>query len=162
MSAVITFACFCGGLAQMVAGTLELIKGNSFSGTAFFSFGAFWMAFFTQNILVDFTTQLNSPPFVPATHFHVGQTLMMALWALFTAGFFVPTLRKNGCLVTVFGTLTLTYALLAGAQWSSACATAAGYVGMVCGVSAIYTAFAELWQETLGVTMPGMRPVRWI
>ena len=126
------------------------------------SFGTFWMAFFTQNVLVGFTAQTPVPPFVPATNYHVGQTLMMALWAVFTAGFFLPALRKNACLITVFGTLSLTYALLAGGQWSSACATAASYVGLLCGASAIYTAFAELWQESLGVTMPGLRPVRLI
>lgn len=64
--------------------------------------------------------------------------------------------------MTVFGTLTITFFLLAGAQWSKPCGTAAGYVGLVCGASAIYTAFAEIWHENLGIMAPGLRPVRFI
>jgi hypothetical protein len=118
----------------------------------------------------------------------------------------VPTLRKNSALMTVFGTLTVTFFLLAGGQWSATCMQAAGYVGFVCGCSAIYTggdegwqdcvaahrtctrrcstgqalqrrahslpcctlltpaatAFAEIYEESLGISMPGLRPVRFI
>jgi succinate-acetate transporter protein len=38
----------------------------------------------------------------------------------------------------------------------------AGYVGLVCGCSAIYTALAEVWEEGLGIRMPGLAPVRFI
>lgn len=86
----------------------------------------------------------------------------MAWWSLFTFCFFMPTLRKNGCLMTVFGTLTITFALLAGGQWSPRCLKAAGYVGFICGCSAIYTAAAEIWHENLGFMAPGLRPVRFI
>ncbi|KAF8063821.1 satP [Scenedesmus sp. PABB004] len=162
ISSVITYACFYGGFGQMVAGVFELIKGNTFAGTAFFSYGAFWLAFFTLNLLARSHAADPVPPFLAPPAFRVGQTLIFALWGFFTLGFFVPTLRKNGCLMTVFGSLTLTFFLLAGAQWSHACALAAGYVGFACGLSAIYTAFAELWHESLGVMAPGLRPVRFI
>jgi succinate-acetate transporter protein len=36
---IICYAMAYGGFAQMVAGVLELIKGNTFAGTAFFSYG---------------------------------------------------------------------------------------------------------------------------
>jgi len=95
-------------------------------------------------------------------HFQVGETLIMVLWGLFTTAFFVPTLRKNGCLMFVFGSLSVTFFLLAGGQWSKACLQAAGYVGFVCGCSAIYTAFAEIYEESLGIVAPGLKPVRFI
>ena len=82
--------------------------------------------------------------------------------AILTAGFFVVTLRKNGGLMTVFSTLVLTFLLLAGGQHNQQCATAAGYVGFLCGTSAIYTAFGELYHEELGITLPGIAPVRYI
>jgi succinate-acetate transporter protein len=65
-------------------------------------------------------------------------------------------------LSAVFSTLTITFWLLAGGVWSPPCNHAAGYVGLFCGASAIYTAFAELWHENLGIMMPGLRPVRFI
>lgn len=139
----------------------QLVKGNTFAGTAFFSYGAFWMAFFVMKYLIKTTAALGGTA-AYSGHFQVGETLIMALWGVFTSLFFVPTLRKNGCLMFVFGSLTATFFLLAGGQWSKPCLTAAGYVGFVCGCSAIYTAFAEIWQESLGFNMPGLRPVRFI
>jgi succinate-acetate transporter protein len=145
---------------------LQLIKGNTFAGTAFFSYGAFWMAFFTNNVLTRSAAAAvapgGSPAFLGAAHFHVGSTLIYALWGLFTFCFFVPTLRKNGCLMTVFGSLTITFFLLAGGVWNKQVQHAAGYVGLFCGASAIYTAFAEIWHESVGIMAPGLRPVRFI
>jgi hypothetical protein len=56
----------------------------------------------------------------------------------------------------------ITFILLAGGVWSRACLTAAGYIGFLCGSTAIYTAFAELWQDQLGITLPGLSPIRLI
>jgi succinate-acetate transporter protein len=122
------------------------------------------VAFFVTKYLAATSTLLtgSAAGFPSAAKYQVGETLIMAFWSLFTFCFFVPTLRKNGCLMTVFGTLTLTFALLAGGQWSARCNTAAGYVGFLCGCSAIYTAVAEIWHEDLGIMMPGLRPVRFI
>lgn len=104
------------------------------------------------------------------THTHAQATSLVDLMCtlLFRAaarplqGFFIPTLRRNHCLMTVFGTLTITFFLLAGGQWSENTEKAAGYFGFVCGCSAIYTAVAEIWEETLGLNMPGLAPVRYI
>lgn len=138
----------------------QLIKGNTFAGTAFFSYGAFWCAFFLMKYLIKTTATLGAAAY--SGHFQVGETLIMVLWGVFTSAFFVPTLRKNSCLMFVFGSLALTFFLLAGGQWSKPCLQAAGYFGFVCGCSAIYTAFAEIWQEALGFNMPGLAPVRFI
>ncbi len=37
------YALFYGGFGQLVAGVLELIRGAVFAGTAFSSYGCFWM-----------------------------------------------------------------------------------------------------------------------
>jgi hypothetical protein len=47
---------------------------------------------------------------------------------------------------TIFSTLTITFALLAGGNYSHACKLAAGYFGIFCGSSAIYAALAMLYQ----------------
>ncbi len=77
-------------------------------------------------------------------------------------GFFIVTLRKNGCLMTIFSTLVITFSLLAGGMWDERCEKAAGYFGFFCGSSAIYAAFAFLYKIELGHTLPGVRPVAWI
>lgn len=156
IATVISYACFYGGFGQMVAGVLELIKGNTFAGTAFFSYGAFWMAFFLGKLLAAQKLAAAS------SEFKVAETLFLCLWGVFTTLFFIPTLRKNLCLMTVFGSLATTFFLLAGGVWSTRCNMAAGYVGFVCGCSAIYTAFAEIWEENLKINMPGLRPVAFI
>jgi succinate-acetate transporter protein len=122
-----------------------MVKGNTFAATAFFSYGAFWMAWYVAQFVVKTAAVTGAvPAFTGAKTFPVGETLIMSLWGVFTFLFWIPTLRKNGCLCTVFGSLWVTFFLLAGGQWSAGCNQAAGYVGFLCGCSAIYTAFAEV------------------
>lgn len=64
--------------------------------------------------------------------------------------------------MTIFSTLVITFALLAGGVWNERCAEAAGYTGFFCGASAIYAAFAFLYKIELGIMLPGARPVAWI
>src|SRR3954452_4332054 len=42
---VFGLAFFYGGLAQMLAGMWEFVKGNTFGAVAFTSYGAFWLSF---------------------------------------------------------------------------------------------------------------------
>ncbi|GFR45947.1 hypothetical protein Agub_g7413 [Astrephomene gubernaculifera] len=149
---VFCYALFYGGFGQFVAGVLELIKGNTFGGTAFASYGAFWMGWFLLEYLMK-----SDPAHYPTAQ--TGKTLWCSLWAFLTFGFFIVTLRKNGCLITVFSTLVITFALLAGGLWSGNTDHAAGYWGLFCGASAIYSAFAFLYKIELGVVLPGVRPV---
>ncbi|KAG1675985.1 hypothetical protein FOA52_014229 [Chlamydomonas sp. UWO 241] len=132
---VIAYAMFYGGLAQFIAGILELIKGSTFAGTAFMSYGAFWMGWFL---------------------------LELALWGVLTSGFFVVTLRKNFGLMYVFSSLAITFFMLAGGVYSHNTTKAAGYVGFSCGSAAIYTALAMLYQDELGITLPFISPVHFI
>jgi succinate-acetate transporter protein len=157
-SNVLCYAVFYGGFAQMVAGVLELVKGNTFAGTAFFSYGSFWLAFALLKLLIA----ADPSKFSGAASYPVGETLFLAAWGVLTSAFFVVTLRKNGALVVVFGSLALTFFLLAGGVWSPVVNTVGGYVGFFCGCSAIYTAVAEIYHEALGLSLPGLRPVRFI
>lgn len=151
---VMSYAMFYGGLGQLVAGILELIKGNTFAGTAFSSYGCFWMGWFLIKLLAA-DKLIN-------TSFQTGETLYCALWATLTACFFVVTLRKNVCLQTIFSTLVITFSLLAGGQWNANCAQAAGYFGFFCGASAIYAAIAFLYEDELGFKLPGVAPTNFI
>lgn len=66
-----------------------------------------------------------------------GDTLWLALWGVLTLCFFVVTLRKNGCLQTIFCSLFVTFFLLAGGNYSHSCKYAAGYIGFFCGSSTV-------------------------
>jgi succinate-acetate transporter protein len=151
---VMAFAVCYGGIVQMVAGIFEFLKGNTFAGTAFLTYGAFWMSYF----VTSFLEKTNPSTF--SGSFSVGKTLYLCLWGVLSFGLFIPTLRKNVCLMFTFGTLTATFFLLAGGVWNGHVHIAAGYLGFVCGCSALYTAFAILYQETLGIKVPGMQPVK--
>ncbi|GLC50388.1 hypothetical protein PLESTB_000373600 [Pleodorina starrii] len=152
---VFCYAMFAGGFGQFFAGILELIKGNTFGGTAFSSYGAFWMGWF----LIEYLTTTRPDIFLPA---RTGKTLLCGMWGFLALGFSVVTLRKNVCLVTTFCSLALTFWLLAGGVWNARCNQAAGYIGFFCGSSAIYTAFAFLYDAETGHKLPGVRPVNFL
>ncbi len=73
----------------------QLIKGNTFGGTAFASYGAFWMGWF----LLEYLSWTNKAMFPGVQS---GKSLWCGLWAVLTFGFFIVTCRKNGCLMTIF------------------------------------------------------------
>lgn len=136
-----------GGAAQVIAGILEFKKGNTFGLTAFTSYGFFWISLVAL-ILMPKMGLAEAP-----SHAFMGCYLTM--WGIFTAFMFVGTLRGNRTLQFVFASLTLLFALLAIRDFSGSVliGTIAGYVGLVCGFSAIYLAMAEVINEQFGRTV---------
>ena len=67
-------------------------------------------------------------------------------WGFFTFCMFIGTLKLNRALQTVFLTLTAIFLLLAIRDWtgSEVVGKIAGWEGIVCGLSAIYAASADL------------------
>ena len=141
---ILAMGIFYGGLAQVIAGILEFRKGNTFSMVAFTSFGLFWISLVT--ILLFPKMGLASAPD------GVSMAAYLAMWGLFTAYMFVATLNKNRAIQFVFGSLVILFALLAIADFTGIAwvKTLAGYEGIICGLSAIYLAFAEVVNETYG------------
>jgi succinate-acetate transporter protein len=143
-SIVIAMGIFYGGLAQVIAGILEYRKGNTFGVTAFTSYGFFWMSL--VGIWVFPTLGWTEAP----PHGFMGWFL--AMWGIFTFFMFIGTLKANKVLQFVFLSLTVLFALLALRDWtgSAAIGTIAGWIGIVCGGSAIYLAMAEVLAEAHG------------
>jgi succinate-acetate transporter protein len=77
------------------------------------------------------------------------------MWGLFTAVLFIGTLKANRALQIVFASLALLFFLLALGEitGSAAIKTLAGYEGIFCGLSAIYTGLAlvlnEMYRKTV-------------
>ena len=94
-----------GGAAQIIAGTMEWRKGNTFATTAFLSYGLFWFSLVTLIILPKLGWASPSNDTAMAAY--------LAMWGLFTAVMFIGTLRLNRALQIVFATLTILFFLLA-------------------------------------------------
>ena len=143
-SMILAMGLFYGGLAQIFAGWMEWKKGNTFGLTAFTSYGLFW------ETLVFLILMPKWGWFNPAEEGAMVAYLFM--WGLFTFAMWIATFKHNKALQVVFGTLVILFWLLAigDATGSIAIKTIAGWEGIICGLSAIYLAFAQILNETYG------------
>ncbi|NVO12042.1 MAG: acetate uptake transporter [Bacteroidales bacterium] len=137
---------FIGGIAQVIAGTLEFKKGNTFGMTAFISYGFFWIIFVAIWIFPD----LGVAKGVKTEEGFMGWFLF--LWGIYSFFMWIGTFNKNKVLQFVFLTLWVLFFLLAIRDWTGSVGIGivAGYEGILCGASAIYLAMAEILEETLG------------
>ena len=147
-SMILAMGIFYGGLAQIIAGALEYRKGNTFGVTAFSSYGLFWLSFVGLVVIPNLIPGVEAPD-----NNALGAYLFM--WGLFTGLMFISTLKKPKALQFVFGSLTILFWLLALGHFinNGDIIKFAGYEGIICGMSAIYLAMAEVMNETYGKTM---------
>ena len=125
-----------GGVAQIIAGIHEYRQGNTFGGTAFTAYGFFWLSLVA---ILYFPKEG-----LEADKISMGFYLM--IWGIFTIFMFIGTLTHNKITQIVFGSLALLFILLAigdfsGIAWIT---TVAGFVGVFCGLSAIYSAMGQI------------------
>ena len=153
-SPILTMGLFYGGIAQIVAGAFEFRKGNTFGMTAFLSYGLFWESF----ALIVLFKIMGIASFTPSTSL----AAYLFMWGLFTLLMFVGTLRLNGALMFVFGSLFILFFLLAaGNGWNnSSVITFAGYEGIICGLSAMYASIAQVLNEVYGKAILPIFPVK--
>jgi succinate-acetate transporter protein len=153
-SMIMGMGIFVGGIAQVIAGVQEWKKGNTFGATAFTAYGFFWIALVASWTLPSMGLARKSEP--------AELGFFLALWGIFTAGMFIGTLRLNRALQVVFGTLTLLFALLAARDFSGseAIGVAAGWVGLLCGFSALYASLAGVLNEVYGRTILPLCPMK--
>ncbi len=141
-----------GGLAQVIAGVMEYKKGNTFGTVAFSSYGLFWWSLVLLLALPRFEiwdVAATSP--LQAT----SSTAMAAyffMWGLFTFVMFFGTLKTNRTLQFVFMSLAVLFFLLTARELtgSTNLGVIAGYEGIICGLSAVYLALAEVLNEAHG------------
>ena len=142
---VLPMALAYGGLIQILAGLLEFRTGNTFGTTAFLSYGAFWWWFallimFGSHGVLDLS--------------HAGSTIGVALlgWGVFTFYMWIATFKLSKALWWVFLTLWVTFLLLGfGALLGvHGLHLAGGWLGIVCGLLAMYTSFGLVTNATFG------------
>jgi succinate-acetate transporter protein len=147
---VLGLALFYGGLAQLLAGMWEFVKGNTFGAVAFTSFGAFWMSFwYLLNHL---------PTAAPAKDLLHGVGVYLLVWTIFTAYMTVAATRTSGAILAVFAALTLTFLVLAIGWLSESPVDFAknndiwinlgGWLGIITALLAWYASFAAVTNST--------------
>ncbi|KAF8884716.1 FUN34 transmembrane protein [Mucidula mucida] len=140
---VVGMAVFCGGLAQLLAGMWEFPRGNTFGGTAFSSYGAFWMSYAT--ILIPNSGILAAYDAEPES-LADALSIFLFTWMIVTSMFLIASLRKSAAFIALFGFLTLTFMLLAigeaGAHLNVT--KAGGAFGIITAFIAYYIGLSEL------------------
>jgi uncharacterized protein len=152
-SMILGMGIFYGGLAQVIAGYIEAKKNNIFGLTAFTSYGFFWLSLVALLVMPKMGW-IDKPS-------EKGMVGYLAMWGIFTFCLFFGTLKLNRALQFVFATLTILFALLAigDATGNESIKHFAGYEGIVCGLSAIYTGIATVLNEVHGKTILPIGPV---
>lgn len=153
-SMILAMGIFYGGLAQVVAGILESKKNNTFGLTAFTSYGFFWLTLVALIVMPKLGWIAAASETAMAAY--------LAMWGIFTLCLFFGTLKINKALQFVFATLTILFFLLAigDATGNKSIKTFAGYEGIICGASAIYTGIANLLNEVYGKVVLPIGPVQ--
>lgn len=148
-SMILAMGIFYGGLAQVIAGIIEAKKNNTFGLTAFTSYGFFWLSLVGLLILPKLGVTTATTEGAMAAY--------LGVWGIFTLLLFFGTLKLNRALQFVFASLTILFFLLVAGDLTGnpTIKHLAGYEGIICGASAIYTGIANLLNEMYGrVVLP--------
>ena len=145
---------FYGGIAQIVAGIMESKKNNTFGFTAFVSYGFFWLSLVAVWVLPKLGWA------APASE--ISMAYYLGIWGALTFCFFIGTFKLNRALQIVFAFTTILFFMLAigDATGNADIKRFAGYEGILCGGSAIYTGIANLLNEVYGRTVMPIGPVK--
>jgi hypothetical protein len=160
---VVGLALFYGGLAQFMAGMWSFRRGNTFTATAFSTYGAFWLAVGTYLALATLGKVVAADVGVSLGWFFLGFLIFntyMMIWAL----------RVNVAVFLVFLTLGITELVL---MWGNFAGNMdivhwGGWIGILTAIVAWYTSAADvitamrgraylpvgspLWAEPAGMT----------
>jgi len=146
LSMILAMGLAYGGLAQVIAGSMEFRKGNTFGTVAFSSYGFFWWSLVILLLLPKF----------PGLGLLAPEANAMAayffMWGLFTFVMFFGTLKANRAIQFVFMSLAILFFLLTAHELTgdATLGTITGYEGVICGLSAVYLGLAEVLNEAHG------------
>ncbi len=133
-----------GGLAQLIAGIIQLRTGNTFGGMLFTGYGAFWLSLWA---IAEFFLKA-----VPVTQ--VGHALGLFLYAfgIFTVVMLAAAFRTSIAVVVTLFLLGVTFFVLAAGNYggSTGLVKTGGYIGIVVAALAFYLALAEVCEFTYG------------
>lgn len=124
-----------GGTAQIIAGIIDGRRGDTFGFTAFTGFGFFWIGLASAFLLEWLGIITLEGPALAWT---------MITWGIFSGYMTIGACKISRVHVTIFASLTVLFALLAGHFYGIVPARVAGIEGMVVAGSAIYGSAAVI------------------
>ncbi len=127
-----------GGLAQLIAGLIQLRTGNTFSGVLFSGFGAFWMSLFA--FAQWFAKE------VPPSQLGHAQGLFLYAFGIFVVVMLAASLRTNVVVVLALAILVAVFLFLGAGNYGAHTTLIhwGGYTGLAAAACAFYLALAEL------------------
>ena len=150
-----------GGLAQVIVGVMEFKKGNTFGTVAFTSYGLFWWPLVLLLVLPNTSmfTGLSAPT-------EMAMAAYFLMWGLFTFVMFFGTLKTNRALQFVFMSLAILFFMLTIRELTGnptlfgtfTFNNLTGIEGVICGLSAVYLALAEVLNEAHKKTVLPISP----
>lgn len=151
-SMILAMGLFYGGLAQVIAGSMEFKRGNTFGMVAFSSYGLFWWSLVTLILLPIMFPSLK----VVGADDQSAMAAYFFMWGLFTFVMFFGALKSSRALQFVFMSLAILFFLLTAKELTGNAdlGTFLGYEGIVCGLSAVYLGLAEVINEAHGKVLP--------
>ncbi len=153
-SMILAMGIFYGGIAQVIVGAMEWKKKNTFGTLAFSSYGLFWLTLVALIVMPKLGMCDKAS--------EEGMIAYLIMWGIFTGLLFIGTLKLNRALQFVFLSLTLLFFMLAYGDYTGNVAFKhlTGFEGIICGLSAIYTGIAQVWNEIYGKTVLPLGPVK--
>lgn len=138
---------FYGGIAQIIAGIMESKKKNTFGFTAFISYGFFWIAL--VGLMVMPKLGWGDAPS------KTSMAAFLGVWCLFSMFMLIATFKLNKALQAIFALLVVLFILLitANVTGNETIHKLAGFEGIVCGLTALYTSMAQVINELYGRTV---------
>ncbi|MDO6638861.1 acetate uptake transporter [Shewanella sp. 5_MG-2023] len=141
-----------GGIGQVIVGIMCFKRGDTFGTTAFTSYGLFWLTLVGLLVMPKMGLAASPANFMG---------WYLALWGMFTGFMFIGSMCYPLAKQIVFGLLTILFFLLAARDFtgSELIGTIAGFEGILCGLSAIYFAMAQVLNAEFGrVILPVGKP----
>ncbi len=142
VAAIVPLAFAYGGVAQIIAGILEFRTGNTFGMVAFTSYGLFWWWFALLQWSIG-AGWLKAPPAA------AGGTVLL-MWGVFTGLMWIVSFRLSKAVWSIFLLLTVTFFLLAAADFGHPTGKLGGWLGLATGADALLVAFLEILNATAG------------
>ena len=125
---------------------MEFTRGNLFGMLAFISYGCFWWSL-VLTIVIPTLGYAGTPD-------NNAMACYLFIWGVFTLIMLIASFLKRLPLVMswLFFTVVILFSLLAAYHWTlhPGVLKAAGIEGVICGLSAIYLAAAEIFNEFAG------------
>lgn len=138
---LISLGFFYGGVAQVIVGLIEFRRHNSFGGTAFTSYGFFWVTVSTM----DFLQMMHWLDFGSDKSTAMGVHLLA--WTILTVYMWIGSFKIHRAMATTFTFLLITFICLTLTAFGITNSAIAGYFGLI-------TAFCAWYMSAAGIINP--------